>query len=50
MKKWDKEIWIGKVGVLLTNYLSLGFSIKKSPYNNDWFHINLGSCQICFDK
>lgn len=44
MKKWSKEIHIGWVHVLLTNYLWLGFSVRKTPWN--FFHINLGSCQI----
>ena len=48
MKKFDKEIWIGNIGILITNYLSLGFSIKK--YSNEYFHINLFTCQIAFTK
>lgn len=44
MEKWSKEIWIGKIGILLTNFLRLGLSIRKTPYN--YFHINLYSCQI----
>jgi len=45
MKKWSKEIHKKKYSVLLTNFLRLGFSIKKTP-KNGWFHINLWTCQI----
>jgi len=44
MKNWSKEIHFWKVHILLTNYLHLGFSAKKTPHNI--FHVNLGSCQI----
>jgi hypothetical protein len=47
--KWSKEIHTRFVSILLTNYLRLGFSIKKSPLHG-WFHINLLSCQIQFYK
>ena len=46
MKKWSKEIHFSRVSILLTNYLRLGFSIRKTPWN--LFHINLFSCQIEF--
>lgn len=48
MKRFSKEIYIGKVSILITNFLSLGFSIKK-PYKNG-LHINLGSCQIAIGE
>lgn len=44
MKKWDKEIHFWRIHILLTNYLNLGFSIKRSPWNI--FYINLWTCQI----
>jgi len=48
MKKWDREIHVWKIHILLTNYLKLGFSIRRTPRN--WFHINLWTCQIEISK
>lgn len=53
MKKRSKEIHTKWFSVLLTNYLNLGWSIKKTPPSLNrrlWFHVNLGSCQIQFKK
>jgi len=46
MKKWSKEIHFFRIHILLTNFLHLGFSIKKTPLGSGIFHINLWSCQI----
>jgi len=50
MKKWSREIHRERYSILLTNFLNLGFSIEKPPHPEQWFHINLGSCQIQFYK
>lgn len=53
-KLWDKEINTRYFSILITNYLRLGFSIKKTPkilpHYYTWFHINLWCCQIQFYK
>lgn len=50
MKKFDKEFHFRFISILITNYLKLGVSIKKTPapfYKSDnLFHINFFTCQV----